>query len=94
MENSEKKFTFIRGKIYTIPKRMRPSLLRYIEKGVSVGHFLTAVLENNLVNAIGYADEENLDNLPAYTNYLYNYAPMDCWGTAKKVKDWIETKSK
>jgi len=84
------KFKFVyTGVVYEIPKRMRPSLVRYIEKGVPAGNFLTAVFENDLSNAVGYADKENMLNIPAYVHFLYNYAPSKCWGSKEKVKKWV-----
>ena len=70
---------------FTIPAYMLAKLKAYIEHGEAVGHFLTAVLENNLKEAVGRADSENLVVLPAYVGYLYNEAPMTCWGSPEKV---------
>lgn len=69
---------------------MMYSLRRYIEDHAPVGYFLTRVLENNLSEAVGAADEENLKNLPAFVGYLYNEAPSQCWGSPEKVKAWLE----
>jgi hypothetical protein len=73
-----------------IPGYMKHRLLSYILDGESVGHFLTAVLSNNLKDAVGHADAENLTKLPEYVRYLYNYAPADCWNSPAAVKAWIE----
>ena len=73
-----------------IPDRMMPGLERYINEGIMPGHFLTAVLENDLAEAFGRADTENLKNMRAYVGYLYNEAPIDCWGSPAKVREWIE----
>jgi hypothetical protein len=72
----------------TIPPHMLSSLNAYIEFGQHVGHFLTAVLENNLSEAVGRADDENVKLLPAYVRYLYNEAPQGCWGSKAKVVAW------
>lgn len=77
---------------FTIPEHMLGGLCRYIEEGVSTGGFLRAVLENNLSEAVGRADEENLANLPAFVGYLYNEAPKDCWGSPEKVDKWLKDK--
>ena len=70
---------------FYIPDRMMGGLKRYIEDGTEPGGFLTAVLENDLERAVSNADEENMANLPAYVAYLYNEAPMGCWGSRKRV---------
>jgi hypothetical protein len=74
-----------------IPARMADGLQRWIERGIPPGSFLTAVLENNLKEAVCRADEENLFNLPAYVGYLYNEAPAPCWGSPEKVSAWAES---
>ena len=73
-----------------IPDRMMPGLERYINEGVPPGHFLTAVLNNDLMDACGRADDENSKNIRAYCGYLYNEAPIGCYGSPEKVKAWIE----
>lgn len=52
------------------------------------GSFLTAVLENNLKEAVARADEESLDALPHIVAWLYDRAPNVAWGSPKHVHDW------
>lgn len=88
---SIKKRTFECGsRSYIIPEHMYYDLKMYIERRVAVGGFLSKVLENDLVGAMGRADNENMANLPAYANFLYNHAPDTCWGSPEKVKAWLE----
>jgi len=54
-----------------------------------VGDFLTAVLHNNLTEAVARADDENIKNLPAFVGYLYNEAPSLCWGSKERVAEWL-----
>ena len=75
---------------FYIPARMMEGLKRYIENKVPPGDFLSAVICNDLKEAIGRADDENLRNLPAYVAYLYNEAPSSCWGSKKKMDKWLE----
>ena len=82
--------TTVHGIPYYIPIRMMPGIERYVSKGVPVGDFLMAVFENNLVEAMGRADDENLVNLPAYAVYLRWEMPRGSWGSKEKVKAWIE----
>lgn len=74
--------------------RVRPNMVDalkgYAEERHPVGHFLTAVLVNDLSEAVARADEDNLANLPAFIGYLYNEAPSPCWGSEEKVKKWLE----
>lgn len=76
---------------FTIPEHMEEPLREYILKGTPVGHFLSAVLDNNLVGAVSHADGNNLANLPAYLGYLLNEAPSGCFGSREKRLAWIES---
>ena len=49
---------------FTIEQHMLDRLNAYIDHGEAVGHFLTAVLENNLKEAVGRADDENMATCP------------------------------
>ena len=75
---------------YYIPQRMMGGIERYINDRIPPGDFLMAVFQNNLSEAVGRADEENMANLPAYAAYLYNEAPQGCHGSPEKVKKWLE----
>ncbi len=75
---------------FAIPNYMREPLVAYIDEHRPPGGFLTLVLENNLVGAMGKADGNNIHNLPAYGNFLYNHAPLTCWGSPDKVKAWLK----
>jgi hypothetical protein len=77
---------------FYIPSRMNESLRLYIERGVLSGDFLMAVICNDLAEAIGRADEENMENLPAYAAYFHNHAPAQCWGNQAKMMAWHERK--
>ena len=79
---------------YEIPPYMRGGLDRYINDRIQPGHFLTAVLENKLVEALGHADSTNIRNLPAYVSFLYNHVPSSCWGSPVKVEAWLKGEDK
>lgn len=76
---------------YEIPDYMMPGLTRYVEQGIEPGSFLYAVLCNDLKDACGRADENNLANLPAYAAWIYNEAPAQCHGSPERVQAWIES---
>ena len=76
---------------FYIPPRMHAGLDRWINNGIYPGDFLTAVIENNLKEAVSHADDENIRNLPAYSGYLYNEAPMGCYGSKEIAQRWHES---
>ena len=73
---------------FHIPDYMMGGLERWIEHGIEPGHFLIAVLSNDLKEAVGRADDENIANLPAYMGYLYNEAPIGSWGNPSVMRTW------
>lgn len=79
---------------FTIPGHTAGGLLRWVEKGTPPGGFLQAVLMNDLKNAVGRADLENLRNLPAMVGWLYNEAPMGCYGSEELYYAWFDAKQK
>lgn len=72
-----------------LPEHLRGGMKRYIEQYCPTGGFLEAVLENNLVEAFGRADEVNRERMFDIVNFLYNEAPADCWGSPAKVEAWL-----
>lgn len=83
--------TFTCGSIvYQVPRRMWDSIDRYVIHHARPGSFLTAIICNNLKEAVMFADEENMQNIPAYVNYFYNHAPANCWGSKKIMDKWLE----
>ena len=82
--------TFIYGgQCHSIPAYMLGGLERYLTDGIDPGDFLQAVIDNDFVRACGRADEENLANLPAYADFLYNHTPASAWGSRKARLDWM-----
>jgi hypothetical protein len=80
------------GFVYVIPHRMREGIELYVNNGIRPGSFLQAVFCNMLIESVARGDGENIRNLPAYTNYLYNYAPPGCYGSVKAMEGWIKKK--
>ena len=80
----------LKGNDLYIPPHTRMALRNYVEEGYMPGGFLTAVLCNDLFGAVARADDENIQSLKDITTYVYNRLPADCWGNAKKMRDWTE----
>ncbi len=75
---------------YPVPPGMHRAITDWVLDHHLPGHFLTAVLENNLCEAVGRADEENILALQNWVRLLYNYTPGCCWGSVRKVRTWLE----
>jgi len=61
---------------------------RYVQTGGYLGDFLTAVVENNLREALGRADDDNLRAIHDIVRVFYNYCPGNCWGSRENRKNW------
>lgn len=73
-----------------LPQYMREGLLAYLRTGRPPGHFLLAVLSNDLAEACARADEENRRALYDYIFVLVNTAPSAAWGSPERVAAWVE----
>jgi hypothetical protein len=73
-----------------IPAHCQNGIRVFVLEGRIPGHFLKAVLSNDLKEAVGQADDVNLTCLRQYVRFLYNYAPQVCWGSVKKMENWAE----
>ena len=82
-----------RHRSFYIPERMMPAIKAYVNEHRLPGHFLQAVISNNLKEATARADEENGANLPAFVAYFYNEAPSPCWGSIDKMKEWVASRN-
>jgi hypothetical protein len=88
LENSNLTFD---GEYAEIPDYMREPLLAYVNTGRSSRFdFLRAVVSNDLFNSVGRADKTNLALLPLYVRWLYNRAPIGCYGSPEAVAAWIK----
>lgn len=68
------------GQYAAIPAHMQESIMNYVLRKIPVGNFLKAVICNNLREAVGYADEENLPLLKIYVQWFYNVCPANLVG--------------
>ena len=72
-----------------VPASLHPAIRAYIDEHRLPGHFLQAVICNDLSKALARADPENLDNIIAITGFFYNEAPSPCWGSKEKMVAWV-----
>ena len=77
-----------------IPESTIAAIRKHADHGYDVGHFVTAVLENNLKEAVNKADDSNIRVLQDIVKYCYWEIPSYCWGSPEKVAAWKELKGK
>jgi len=67
------------------------AVMRYIEEGIPPGDFLKAVICNKLKESFMWADETNIANMFGIVSWMYNHAPLQCWGSEEKMRAWLES---
>lgn len=73
-----------------IRPEIKECLDRYVKLKIRPGHFVMAVLENNLKEAFNRADDHNRLYLSEIVRYCHNTLPANCWGSEAKVAAWLE----
>jgi len=73
-----------------IPPLIFKALRTHVVDHRPVGHFVTAVLENDLKLAVLRADEFSLAGLKRIVLFCYNDIPSPAWGSPQKVAKWLE----
>ena len=71
-----------------IPDAILLAINNHVLRGQHCGHFVTAVLSNDLIEAVNRADDECQKCLRSIVRYLYNRCPGGCWGSKKKMEEW------
>ena len=77
-------------KCYDIPLYMHEAIREYVNHHEQPGHFLQAVIKNNLREAVSRADDRNSYALKGWVGLMYNYCPSPCWGSEMAYKEWIK----
>lgn len=74
---------------HQLPATLRDGMQRYLEQRIRPGDFLTAVLANDLREAVRRADWLHRDLLPLVTEWIWNNVPPEACGTWSNVEAWI-----
>lgn len=70
---------------------LKKSLARYVNDHILPGSFLTAVLENNLFEAVCRADRDNFMDLRSIVIYVDDNVPCKARGSRVAVREWVDT---
>lgn len=73
----------------SLPEHLRDGMRLYVESGIQPGGFLTAFMSNDLMGAMGRADEISRAGFFQIASFLYNDAPSNCHGSSNRVREWI-----
>ncbi len=72
-----------------IPEITLESLIAYVDTGRPTGGFLEAVIANDLMDAIGRADDANTRAIRAIVQFVYLEVPMEARGSRAAWLAWI-----
>jgi hypothetical protein len=75
-----------------VPEQFHEPIINYIAHRRPVGSFLEAVISNDFIKAVTRADEEALENIPAFAVFFIMWAPADCYGSRGAYWKWIGSK--
>lgn len=75
---------------YSILQIEIEALKQYVKYGFDPGAFLRAVLENDLISALGHANDMNMRNIPAYVEYMEEEMPRESYGSPVLVQKWMK----
>ncbi len=73
-----------------VPPTLHNGLVLYLTQGIRPGSFLTAVLSNQLVQAVNAGDESSLAALVPLVRWLYMAAPALSWSSESNMQAWIQ----
>jgi hypothetical protein len=61
----------------------------YKKSKLAPGGFLTAILQNDLMNAILRADNDSRKIIVEITEYCWETLPHNSWGSPEKVEEYL-----
>jgi hypothetical protein len=73
----------------SIPEHIYESLVAYARERRPTGHFLEAVLSNDLYEAVNRADHNCMRELRLIVICVTNSLPKDSYGSEEKYEAWI-----
>lgn len=75
--------------LHLLPPHLQDGIREYVHNGREFGHFLQAVVANDLTSAVGRMNPPSFEGLKSVVEFFYNYCPSDCWGGPGKYEAWI-----
>lgn len=78
------------GLAENVPPATLDGLVRYATEHSPVGGFLTAVLSNDLMEAVSRADHHNAPRIADICRFIHWCLPARCHGSRERVTKWLE----
>ena len=81
------------GRTTILIKKYKGPMENWLEFGIYPGSFLGAILRNDLLGALGHAnDSVTLESLHQLTRWCYWQLPGPAWGSKDKVEAWAKAR--
>lgn len=93
MTQREQIAEMIEGGRHLVPSHMWDAVTGYFLHRYQPGGFMTAMLSNDLMGAMGKADEANTANMHRWCQFLYCYAPSGSYGSPERVDAWLSAET-
>lgn len=71
-----------------VPEHLREGIENWIERGITPGSFLRAVIRNDLMAACLRADELSYLHMRGVIRWFVQYAPNGSYGSDKVFSNW------
>ena len=68
----------------------RDQIIDYICTGRVTGGFMFALMSGNLYKAVQKADDTNRLQIVQLVEWIYNHAPIGCYGSEERVHAWVD----
>lgn len=75
-----------------LPNNLADGMRLYLERGIFPGSFLTAVIENDFIQAVNRADGTNRMLFRPIALWFYNHAPRESYGSPENAQEWIKSR--
>jgi hypothetical protein len=72
-----------------IPSGIREAIDAYVQQGRPPSDTVRAILSSDMREAFRRADVATARGMAAIAAYLYNRVPMTCYGSPKRVEQWL-----
>lgn len=72
-----------------LPHYMASGMFLYLVHRIEPGSFMTAILSNDLREAVACADENNSKVLKEWVQFMYCELPCNSWGSPELVRQWL-----
>ena len=71
-----------------IPVNLHQPIVDYVQFGMPLGGYLTAIVSNDLTGAIGQCSTGDMTEIKFIVDFFYNNIPGSCWRSREAMTKW------